>query len=159
MILGTFFLECWIYPFFDKDSPSLFCFGICSPANRLYLFADRLSADLQVLRSFQLSASFAHKFSDAKLLLGKLGTVEGQQVSDAIHHLIGLTEPKKNPTQGSFPPCVFYCRPRVIERGSVDIYGLFLDGCSQDPESDTHSQVAIGEPLVNVPHQVGNRCC
>jgi len=57
-------------------------------------------------------------------LLGKLGTVEGQKVSDAIHHLIGLTEPNKDPTQGSFAPCVFYCRPRVIERGSVDIYGL-----------------------------------
>src|SRR5256886_15181150 len=118
-----------------------------------------LSANLQVLSGFQLSAPFAHKFSDAKLLLCKLGTVEGQKVSDAIHHLIGLAEAKKDPTQGSFAPCVLYCRPRVIERGSVDIYGLFLDGCSQDPESDTHSQVAIGESLVNVPHQVGNRCC
>src|ERR1700693_935853 len=98
-----------------------------------------------MLRGFQLSASFAHKFSDAKLLLGKLGTVEGQKVSDAIHHLIGLAEPKKNPTQGSFAPCVLYCRPRVIERGSVDIYCVFLAGCSQDTRFSNRSQVAIGE--------------
>src|SRR5438874_2570192 len=31
MILGTFFLSCWIYPFFVKDYPSLSCFSICSP--------------------------------------------------------------------------------------------------------------------------------
>jgi len=61
-----------------------------------------LSADLQLLRSFQMSASLAHKFCDSKLLLGELGTVEGKKASDAIHHLIRLAEANKDPTQGSF---------------------------------------------------------
>jgi len=51
-----------------------------------------------------VSASFAHKFSDAKLLLGKLGTVEGQEGERCHHHLIGLAEPKKTPPKDLFAP-------------------------------------------------------
>jgi hypothetical protein len=77
----------------------------------------------------------------------------------SVQNFIQVSEAAKHSSQSLGFPGVVNRGTREVQHGSINVNGVWLKLSIEAPKADPHAKFALGEVLLKMPNQVGDRCC